>query len=61
MCLNFVACITGSFGHLSKYLPYIRKVESGRALLRQSYSGGSRFYATNRPNWRQSADASRKR
>ena len=43
MCLNYVPFITGSFGHLSKYLPYYRKIETGRALLRQSYDGGSRF------------------
>ncbi len=59
MCLNFGAFITESSGHLSEYLPYYRKSEAGRALLRQSYEGGSRFYATNWPNWRKSADASR--
>lgn len=59
MCLNFGAFITESSGHLSEYLPYYRKSEAGRAYLRQGYEGGSRFYATNWPNWRKSADASR--
>ena len=59
MCLNFGAFITESSGHLSEYLPYYRKREAGRALLRQGYDGGSRFYATNWPEWRKAADASR--
>ncbi len=59
MCLNFGAFITESSGHLSEYLPYYRKSEEGRALLRRSYDGGSRFYATNWPNWRKAADVSR--
>lgn len=59
MCLHFGAFITESSGHLSEYLPYYRKSDAGRALLRQGYDGGTRFYATNWPEWRQSADASR--
>ncbi|MEZ0299298.1 MAG: alpha-glucosidase/alpha-galactosidase [Candidatus Methylacidiphilales bacterium] len=59
MCLNFGAFITESSGHLSEYLPYYRKSEAGRTLLRQGYDGGSRFYATNWPDWRKEADASR--
>ncbi|MBC8039481.1 MAG: alpha-glucosidase/alpha-galactosidase, partial [Opitutaceae bacterium] len=59
MCMNFGAFITESSGHLSEYLPYYRKSEAGRALLRLGYDGGSRFYATNWPNWRKGADASR--
>lgn len=59
MCLNFGAFITESSGHLSEYLPYYRKSEAGRALLRQGYDGGTRFYATNWPDWRTQADASR--
>lgn len=59
MCLHFGAFITESSGHLSEYLPYYRKSEVGRALLRQGYDGGSRFYATNWPDWRKAADASR--
>lgn len=59
MCLHFGAFITESSGHLSEYLPYYRKSEAGRALLRQCYHGGSRFYATNWPQWRRAADASR--
>jgi alpha-galactosidase len=59
MCLHFGAFITESSGHLSEYLPYYRKSDAGRALLRQGYDGGSRFYATNWPDWRKNADASR--
>lgn len=59
MCLHFGAFITESSGHLSEYLPYYRKSEAGQALLRQGYDGGSRFYATNWPQWRKDADASR--
>jgi alpha-galactosidase len=59
MCLNFGAYITESSGHLSEYLPYYRKSEAGRALLRQGYDGGSRFYATNWPEWRKTADGLR--
>lgn len=56
MCVHFGAFITESSGHLSEYLPYYRKSEAGRDLLRQGYDGGSRFYATNWPEWRRQAD-----
>jgi len=59
MCLHFGAFITESSGHLSEYLPYYRKSESGRTLLRPGYNGGSRFYATNWPDWREAADKER--
>jgi Alpha-galactosidases/6-phospho-beta-glucosidases, family 4 of glycosyl hydrolases len=59
MCLHFGAFITESSGHLSEYLPYYRKSEAGRAYLRQGYEGGTRFYATNWPEWRKKADALR--
>lgn len=59
MCLHFGAFITESSGHLSEYLPYYRKSDHGRALLRLGYDGGSRFYATNWPRWRADADAER--
>lgn len=59
MCVQFGAFITESSGHLSEYLPYYRKSEAGRKLLRAGYDGGSRFYATNWPHWREAADASR--
>jgi len=59
MCVNFGAFITESSGHLSEYLPYYRKSEEGRALLRQGYWGGSRFYASCWPHWRKGADATR--
>ena len=59
MCVNFGAYITESSGHLSEYLPYYRKSDRGRKLLRLGYSGGSSFYARNWPNWRKSWDADR--
>jgi len=59
MCLHFGAFITESSGHLSEYLPYYRKSETGRNLLRLGYDGGSRFYATNWPKWRRAADRER--
>lgn len=59
MCVQFGAFITESSGHLSEYLPYYRKSEEGRKLLRAGYDGGSRFYATCWPDWRKAADKSR--
>lgn len=59
MCVHFGAFITESSGHLSEYLPYYRKSEAGRKLLRVGYDGGSRFYATNWPRWRAAADRDR--
>ena len=56
MCLHFGAFITESSGHLSEYLPYYRKSDEGRKLLRLGYEGGSRFYASNWPTWRKNAD-----
>ncbi|HZZ41461.1 MAG TPA: hypothetical protein VFE58_00860 [Tepidisphaeraceae bacterium] len=61
MCINFGAFITESSGHLSEYLPYYRKSEEGKKLLRLGYHGGSRFYATNWPTWRQRADEHRRK
>jgi alpha-galactosidase len=61
MCLHFGAFITESSGHLSEYLPYYRKSELGRKLLRTRYDGGSRFYATNWPQWRKNADETRRK
>jgi alpha-galactosidase len=61
MCLHFGAFITESSGHLSEYLPYYRKSDEGRKLLRLGYHGGSRFYATGWPNWRKNADEERAR
>lgn len=60
MCVHFGAFITESSGHLSEYLPYYRKSEAGRRLLRTGYDGGSRFYATNWPRWRARTDAQRR-
>ncbi len=59
MCLHFGAFITESSGHLSEYLPYYRKSPEGRELLRPGYDGGSRFYASNWPQWREAADRQR--
>ena len=59
MCLHFGAFITESSGHLSEYLPYYRKSEAGRKLLRLGYDGGSRFYATNWPHWRNASNVER--
>jgi alpha-galactosidase len=59
MCVQFGAFITESSGHLSEYLPYYRKNAEGRKLLRRGYEGGSRFYATNWPEWRRNADEHR--
>ncbi|MFT3788565.1 MAG: hypothetical protein QM770_20735 [Tepidisphaeraceae bacterium] len=59
MCVQFGAFITESSGHLSEYLPYYRKSAQGRKLLRRGYDGGSRFYATNWPQWRKGADEHR--
>jgi alpha-galactosidase len=59
MCLQFGAFITESSGHLSEYLPYYRKNDDGRKLLRLGYEGGSRFYANNWPDWRNGADEDR--
>lgn len=60
MCLEFGAFITESSGHLSEYLPYYRKSEEGRKYLRSGYDGGTRFYATNWPNWRKAQDDDRR-
>jgi len=59
MCLHFGAFLTEGSGHVSEYLPYYRKNEEGRKLLRLGYDGGSRFYASNWPDWRQRADEDR--
>ncbi len=61
MCLEFGAFITESSGHLSEYLPYFRKNEEGRRFLRSGYEGGSRFYATNWPEWRKGQDEQRRK
>ena len=56
MCLHFGAFITESSGHLSEYLPYYRKSDEGRKLLRLNYHGGSRFYAECWPKARRERD-----
>jgi len=59
MCVQFGAFITESSGHLSEYVPYYRKSEAGRLLLRPGYDGESRFYASGWPTWRAAQDAER--
>jgi alpha-galactosidase len=59
MCLHFGAFITESSGHLSEYLPYYRKSPAGQRFLRLNDHGGSRFYATNWPDWRKDQDRQR--
>jgi alpha-galactosidase len=60
MMLQFGAFITESSGHLSEYLPYYRKNKDALAsYARSGYCGGSRFYASNWPTWRASADPDR--
>jgi alpha-galactosidase len=59
MCCQFGAFITESSGHLSEYVPYYRKSEAGRLLLRPGYDGESRFYANEWPKWRAQQDAQR--
>lgn len=62
MMLNFGAFITESSGHLSEYLPYYRKrPETVREYCREGYRGGSRFYASEWPRWREDRDAKRQR
>jgi alpha-galactosidase len=60
MMLQFGAFITESSGHLSEYLPYYRKNKAALdQYCRPGYCGGSRFYASNWPTWRKSADETR--
>jgi alpha-galactosidase len=59
MCVQFGGFITESSGHLSEYLPYYRKSQAGRLLLRPGYDGESRFYANEWPKWRAQQDAER--
>lgn len=60
MMLHFGAFITESSGHLSEYLPYYRKrPDIGKEYCRDKYRGGSRFYASEWPNWRRNADTDR--
>jgi len=61
MCVHFGAFITESSGHLSEYLPYYRKSDEGKKLLRLGYHGGSRFYASNWPTWRDNMDEERRK
>jgi alpha-galactosidase len=62
MMVHFGAFITESSGHLSEYLPYYRKRQDlVERYCRPGYDGESAFYANNWPNWRKSADESRRR
>ena len=60
MMMHFGAFITESSGHLSEYLPYYRRTpELIKEHCRDGYRGGSRFYASNWPQWRKDADQNR--
>ncbi len=60
MMLHFGAFITESSGHLSEYLPYYRKRKDLiETYCRDGYRGGSRFYASNWPDWRRGNDEER--
>ncbi|MCC5829569.1 MAG: alpha-glucosidase/alpha-galactosidase [Phycisphaeraceae bacterium] len=60
MMMHFGAFITESSGHLSEYLPYYRKnPDLVKEYCRDGYRGGSRFYASNWPQWRSNADEER--
>ena len=60
MMLHFGAFITESSGHLSEYLPYYRKSPAIlKEYARPKYLGESRFYASNWPTWRKTADTDR--
>ena len=60
MMLHFGAFITESSGHLSEYLAFYRKRKDLlKKYARPGYHGGSRFYASNWPNWRKKADRAR--
>jgi alpha-galactosidase len=62
MMLHFGAFITESSGHLSEYVPYYRKRKDAlKRYCRESYLGGSSFYADNWPTWRKDCDARRLR
>ncbi|MFZ4695617.1 MAG: alpha-glucosidase/alpha-galactosidase [Verrucomicrobiia bacterium] len=60
MMLHFGAFITESSGHLSEYLAFYRKRKDLlKKYARPGYHGGSRFYASNWPDWRKKADRRR--
>ncbi len=60
MMLHFGAFITESSGHLSEYLPYYRKRKDViERYCRDSYDGGTGFYAQCWPGWRKSANEDR--
>ena len=60
MMLHFGAFITESSGHLSEYLPYYRRNATDlKKYTRDKYLGESRFYASNWPTWRKTADTDR--
>ncbi len=60
MMMHFGAFITESSGHLSEYVPYYRKRKDLiETYCREGYRGGSRFYASNWPDWRRGNDEKR--
>ena len=58
--LHFGYFVTESSGHFSEYVPYYRKRKDLiNKYCRFGYDGGSRFYATEWPKWRKTADEER--
>jgi alpha-galactosidase len=58
---NFGYYCTESTGHDSEYLPYYRKRKDIlEKYCRNGYSGESRFYASNWPEWRIKCDQLRR-
>ena len=61
MMHHFGYYCTESSGHDSEYVPYYRKRKDLlEKYCRPGYSGGSRFYASNWPTWRQNCDQLRR-
>ena len=61
MMLHFGYFVTESSGHFSEYLPYYRKrPELVKKYCRESYLGGSGFYAREWPGWRKNCDQHRR-
>jgi len=60
MMFQFGAFVSESSGHLSEYVPYFRKRKDLiKEYCRDGYRGGTRFYASSWPQWRQNKDNER--
>lgn len=58
---EFGLFVTESSGHFSEYVPYFRKRKDLiKKYCRDSYRGGSSFYADNWPTWRKRTDKARR-